>query len=331
MVKVFVHCFGFRYQFSRRPGFDVFAFIDKAAEMGFSGVNLSAHPPDYHFLGGIDPVHLRAVRNRIESNGLLVDLETGGIEPQHLTDTIELAERLGAEHVRTYVFSDERAYTQTVPESPREQIRDAVRNLSAVAPVAERAGVRVLVENHEDVTAAEVAEILTHVAHRSVGALFDYGNSMVFMEDPVASLEHLKPWVRTAHMKDHVVLPGGADGDSPLFLGVPLGEGNLPVVELTKQLIAAGADRVCFQNCWAYGTGFRDRRGQASMGAGLFAFCLPPYDPARCLPDPEAAERERGLDLVALERSAINRSVIWLNAGLTSAGIPQERELLPAA
>jgi sugar phosphate isomerase/epimerase len=331
MLKVFAHCFGFRYQFSRRPGFDVFAFIDKAAELGFSGVNLSAHPPDYQFLGGTEPAHLRAVRKRIETNGLLVDLETGGIEPQHLTDTIERAERLGAEHVRTYVFSDERAYTQLVPKSPREQIQLAVRNLSAVAPVAERAGVRVLVENHEDVTAAEVAEILRHVAHPSVGALFDYGNSMVFMEDPIASLEHLKPWVRTGHMKDHVVLPARADRDAPLFLGVPLGEGNVPIVELTKQLVAAGADRVCFQNCWAYGTGFRDRRGEASMGAGLFAYCLPPYDAARCLPDPEAAERERGLDLVALERSAINRSITWLNGALASTGITQARELLPAA
>jgi hypothetical protein len=64
---------------------------------------------------------------------------------------------------------------------------------------------------------------------------------------------------------------------------------------------------------------------------GCLPICLPPYDAARCLSEPEAAERERGLDLVVLERSAINRSIIWLNAALASAEITQARELLPAA
>ena len=322
MLKVFVHCFGFRFHFSRKPGYDVFAFIDEAAELGFSGVNLSAFGPDYFFLGGVAPDHLRAIRNRIERLGLLVDLETGGTQPQHLAATIELAERLGAEHVRTY--------THPSPGGPEEQVSNAVHDLSVVAPIAERAGIRILVENHEDLPARDVREILTKVAHPALGALYDYGNSMLFMEDPLVSLRHLKPWVRTGHMKDHVVLPAtGKDG--PLFLGVPLGEGNLPIVESTLQLVAAGADRVCFENCWAYQTFFRDPRGDATMGVGPFAYCLPPYEAERCLPDAETAERKRGLDLLALERAALDRSIVWLRDACASAGIALARELLPAA
>jgi sugar phosphate isomerase/epimerase len=323
MLKLFVHSYGFRHHFSRKSGFDVFTFLDKAAEMGFNGVNLSAFAPDFEWLGGIAPENVRAIRERIERHGLLIDLETGGTEPQHLTATIELAERLGAEHVRTY--------THPVPGDHREQMHAAVNDLSIVAPIAARAGVRILVENHEDLPAVQVREILEQLDDPTFGALFDYGNSMLFMEEPLVSLEYLKPWVRSGHMKDHVVLPEIAGKEGPVFLGVPLGEGNLPIVEATLQLAAAGADRVCFENCWSYDAMFRDRRGDATMGVGAFAHCLPPYDVERCLFDAETAERERGLDLVAFERSAINRSVVWLSAACASAGIALACDPSPVA
>jgi sugar phosphate isomerase/epimerase len=323
MLKLFVHSFGFRYHYSRKAGFNVFSFLDKAAEMGFNGVNLSAFAPDFEWLGGNAPDNVRAIRKRVESHGLLIDLETGGTGPRHLEATVELAERLGAEHVRTY--------THPVPGDHREQIRVAVHDLSIVAPIAARAGVRILVENHEDLPAVQVREILTQLDDPTFGVLFDYGNSMVFMEEPMVSLEYLRPWIRSGHMKDHVVLPEVAGRDGPVFLGVPLGEGNLPIVETTRRLVAAGADRVCFENCWSYDTGFRDRRGDAIMGAGAFAHCLPPYDVERCLFDAETAEREHGLDLVALERSAINRSVVWLTAACASAGIALACDLSPVA
>jgi sugar phosphate isomerase/epimerase len=323
MLKLFVHSYGFRHHYARKPGFDVFSFLDKAAEMGFNGVNLSAFAPDFEWMGGNAPDNVRAIRKRIESHGLLIDLETGGTEPGHLVPTVELAERLGAEHVRTY--------THPVPGDHREQIRVAVDELSIVAPIAARAGVRILVENHEDLPAVQVREILTQLDDPTFGVLFDYGNSMVFMEEPMVSLEYLKPWIRSGHMKDHVVLPEVAGRDGPVFLGVPLGEGNLPIVETTRGLVAAGADRVCFENCWSYETVFRDRRGDATMGVGAFAHCLPPYDVERCLIDAERAEREQGLDIVALERSAINRSVVWLTVACASAGVALACDLSPVA
>ncbi|MBM3570991.1 MAG: hypothetical protein FJX52_01330 [Alphaproteobacteria bacterium] len=149
----------------------------------------------------------------------------------------------------------------------------------------------------------------------------------------------LSAWVRSAHMKDHMTVPVGAISNAvPVFLGTPMGDGCLPVIETTRRLMAAGVDRICFENCWAYQTDFRDRRGDGTIGRGPFGYRQPPYDPTRHLPglphkarpgEPDAATwaRERGLDLVALEAGAMTRSVAWLQSAFAEAGIALARPL----
>lgn len=324
VLKLFCHSFGFRFHYKYRAGFDVFAFIHKAAEMGFSGVNISAFPPDYPFLNGIGHAHVDAIRRRIEDAGLLIDIETSGTDPDYLARHVELAARLGAGHLRTY--------TRPQPGGAQEQVAKAIEGLRVAGPLARKAGIRLLIENHEDLAASEVAQILGQVGANDLGVLFDYGNSMLFMEEPLVSLAHLRGRIRTAHLKDHVVLPSGMVGnDQPLWVGVPIGCGSLPVLETSLALLRSGVERICFENCWAYQASFRDRRGQAQMGEGAFAYLRPPYDPAICLPDAADAESMGKLDFVALETDAINRSVVWLRDNFDAAGIRLARGLRPVA
>lgn len=117
------------------------------------------------YLGGAKPEQIRKIRDRLEPHGLLIDIECNGTDPQHLASQVELAQRLGAQHLRTY--------TRPARGGAREQVEDAVRDLRQVAPVAERAGVRILIENHEDLAAVEVAEIVRRVGHPALGVLFD--------------------------------------------------------------------------------------------------------------------------------------------------------------
>jgi len=322
-LELYLHWFNFRYRHRRPPGFDVHALIDTAARLGFSGVNLWVKGPEYYFLGGADEPHLDAIRRRLDRHGLGIDLETHGTEPAHLEAVLGIARRLRADHLRTY--------TLRRPD-PREQIESAVRDLRIVAPVAARAGVRLLLENHEDLTATQVAEILARVDHPQLGALFDYGNSAVFIEEPAESLRVLARHSRTAHLKDHVTIPAGAAGNAePLWLGVPLGEGHLPVIATTQALRAAGCRRVCFENCWAYHTGFRDRRGTGELGRGVYVYRPPPYDPRVCLIGAHETGPSGGLDLPALESQTFADSVCWLARNFAAAGIPLARPLQPAA
>ena len=50
-----------------------------------------------------------------------------------------------------------------------------------------------LLENHEDFTGAELTTILDAVEHPRIGALYDYGNSMMVGEEPAAALDGSSP------------------------------------------------------------------------------------------------------------------------------------------
>ncbi|MBM3573269.1 MAG: sugar phosphate isomerase/epimerase, partial [Alphaproteobacteria bacterium] len=305
---------------------------------GFSGINVSAYGPDYLELSGGSPGHLARLRHRLESLGLGIDIESNGTDPDHLTKLMELAGQLGARHIRTYTrkrstaagHSADRAEESSGQPSPTtaERMDQAVHDLRAVGPLAERVGVKVLLENHGELAGAEIAEILRRVDHPHIRAVFDYGNSMVFMEEPMDTVAVLASWAGTAHLKDHVMLPQGAVGlDRPNIMGVPVGQGNLPIVEITHRLIAAGLKRICFEGVWAYRTPSRAQRGRGVLGQGAFAYCHPPYRPVHCMVNAEALQTSDPARLVALESQVFDESVAWLAREFAKAEITLARPL----
>ncbi|MBM3531245.1 MAG: sugar phosphate isomerase/epimerase [Alphaproteobacteria bacterium] len=340
MIELFVHSFGLRFHYRHKPGFDIFAFIDRAAATGFSGINVSAYGPDFFELSGGDPAHAARVRKHLEARGLKIDIETNGTDAEHLGKLMELADRLGAGQIRTYTrrrgtpagHSADRHEESGArpPPTLEERIAQAVSDLREVGPLAERAGINILLENHEELAGTEVAAILREVDHPHIRAVYDYGNSMVFLEEPLDALDIMARWVGTAHLKDHVMLAEGMDGiDRPNIMGVPVGQGNLPVVDITKRLVAAGLKRICFENVWAYRTPLRVKRGRGVLGQGAFAYRRPPFRPWQILPDPDAVARRDPGELVALEDRAFNESVGWLARNFAEAGIALAQPLRP--
>ena len=162
-----------------------------------------------------------------------------------------------------------------------------------------------LLENHEDLTGAEVARIVAEVDQAAVGALFDYGNSMMVGEDPLAALDAVLPHVRSAHLKDHACVAGPAD--APWVLGVPIGSGVLPIAELTRRLAAAACEVVIVSSVFAYRAPVRSWRGGGSPGEGMFQVERPPFDPLLRPWDDLAPGR-----LVELEAAALELGEAWL-------------------
>lgn len=317
-LQLYLHYFNYRWR--SKEGFDLHALIDDAAKLGFSGVNLGIKNLPHLFVKNDDPIYLAEVRDHLQACHLGVDTEVNGTEVEALSRELHLSSQLGAEYLRTY----------TVPLiDGRDQAAAAVVGLAAVAPLAEELGITILLENHEDLTATQVAEVLDRINHPRVQALFDYGNSAIFMEEPAESVRVLGRSSRSAHLKDHVAIPAGAipGVDEPRWLGVPLGEGHLPIVATTKGLLAAGLTRVCFENCWAYDTAFRVRRGIGELGRGIYEFRDPPYNPRICLPGSRDSSNLVGLDMAQLEELVMQDSVRWLDTTLRTEGIVLERAL----
>ncbi|AYG64364.1 sugar phosphate isomerase/epimerase family protein [Rhizobium jaguaris] len=316
MTKLFLHSYGLRYQYRHKPGFDVFALVDLAADLGFDGLNVSCFEPNYVEISGIELAQLRKLRAYLEKRNMLIDIETAGTEPAHIERLLEIGREVGAGYLRTY--------TKGTPDR-RLRVEEAKADLAQAALLAERAGIPLLLENHEDLAASEIAEILSDVDSPWVQGLFDYVNSMLFYEDPLTSLELMRPWIRSAHLKDCIILAPDQGG----LLGVPIGAGNAPVAEMTSALIGSGVDRICFENTWAYQAAMRDRRGNSALGEGYFR------NPVRPLREP--GEYIHIKDLLAMDPAkvvefeywALGHSLQWLKAEIPAfahINIPELRK-----
>lgn len=325
-LQLYLHYFNYRWRRRANPQFDLHALIDEAADLGFSGLNLGVQNLPHLFLLNDDPSYLAEIRSHLEERGLGLDTETMGIDLANFASELETSRQLGAEYLRTYML---RSYIPRDGAVPPQLMDEFVKFMSAAARLAEEAGLTILMENHEDLTAKEVVEVLERVNHPRVQALFDYGNSAIFMEEPLVSARLLGKYSRSAHLKDQVAIRAGAAGNAePRWLGVPLGEGNLPILATTRILQAAGVKRVCFENCWAYDAPFLDRRGDGVMGEGAFAYREPPFDPRICLP----GSHESDLDLPAMEGEVMMESLSWLERMFREADIALDRPLtLPTA
>ena len=239
-IGLHVHSFGLRFHFKHQSDFDVFRFIEVAAEQGFSGVNISANGPNFRDLGGTSTQHFESVRAKLTESGLKAELDTSGTSPAHLTEMLRVAAAVGADQLRTYTrYSGDE----------EDLVERTVRDLVQVAPAAEQLQINILLENHEDFRGSAIAEILGRVNHPRIRALFDYGNSQMVGEDPIEALEAMAPYTSAVHMKDHVVV----EHDNALYVqGVVMGRGKLPISEMTDHLYGTGLRRFCFENVWGY-------------------------------------------------------------------------------
>src|SRR5262249_38151366 len=102
-VKAYLQSYSLLHHYAHVPGFDVFAFLERAAAARYDGGSSNVNGPGYRQLSGTSPAHVARVRKRLEALGLACDLETSGTAPAHLDELTELCERLGAPRLRTYL------------------------------------------------------------------------------------------------------------------------------------------------------------------------------------------------------------------------------------
>ena len=313
-IQLYLHTYSLRFHLAHQPGFDVFAFIERAAAEGFVGVCLSANDAYYRHLGGKEPARLTAIRTHLQANNLACDVDTSGTEPTHLRTMLHIAQAVGAKHLRTYT-------RYSLPSA--QLVAQTVQDLRAIAPLAADLGVRVLLENHEVMTGEEIVAVVTAVNHPHIAALFDYGNSQMVMEEPMAALAAMAPISRAAHLKDHVILRAEASPNGRLsVLGVPIGAGHLPIIPLTQGLLEAGCTRIAFENSWGYYAPVQAERLTAKtedlLGQGTFRFAQPPITNDRY---PLHPDQFTPTQLVQMEDKAHHSSLTWLKQAFANAGI----------
>ena len=235
--------------------------------------------------------------------------------PLDMRRMLTVARDLGARNVRT--FTRHRGTTAEMME------RTVVDLKTAVADAA-RLGIDIVLENHEEFTGDELLRVVAAVGSPWLGVVFDYGNSQVVFEDPTACLETLLPFVRAVHLKDHLILRPKHSPDGRLsILGVPIGDGALPVMEMTRCLIAAGLRRLTLQSVWSYRAPVeKPSPGHGvCLGRGSFRFAEAPFDNQRFVPDRAPMMAADPARFCAMEMAAVDRGAAWLRRALADAGI----------
>ena len=153
------------------------------------------------------------------------------VRARHLDDGrrfVDLAAKLQTPYVR--VFGD-----RLLEGEPREAgVARVVEGLRQLAAHAKGSGVEILIESHGDFTDSPTLETILTEAGSGVALLWDAHHTAVAgKEAPRQTLSRLQRWVRHTHLKDS--RPDGKDRRYVLT-----GEGDVPVAETVRALVASG-------------------------------------------------------------------------------------------
>lgn len=185
-----------------------------------------------------DPAHWVEVREQAARLGLHLETGVGGVLPKNadafagsvriLEQGIKRSKAMGSPIVRCLHAADR----EHLPPGPVEQhIATMIRLLRAVRSQALDAGVKFALENHKDLLAFEMRQVIEGAGKDIAGSYLDTGNPVFVLEHPMTTLEELGPLALTVHLRDSAIYetPQGV-----AVQWVPLGEG---VVDF-RQIVA---------------------------------------------------------------------------------------------
>jgi sugar phosphate isomerase/epimerase len=214
------------YMHWKHAGQTIDQLLDRVTSLGLGARQININGPRHRALTGTTSQHALRVGAKARDLGIALEVASGGTDPSKMRLVLELARQLGAEVVRT-----------TVNQPGNEQVvAKAAADLGQVAPEYEELGIDLAIENHEDLTAAQVVDLIERIDSPSVGAVYDSGNSIPFYQDPVEEARILAPHVRTTHIKDHALV---RVENHVWSVGTPLGEGRIPLQQIVDVLRTA--------------------------------------------------------------------------------------------
>jgi sugar phosphate isomerase/epimerase len=124
-------------------------------------------------------------------------------------------------------------------ESHQPQINALVKMFKKAVKVAKDNDVKLAVENHIDFTSEEILQLIGEVDSPYFGLNFDTGNFLRLLDDPIAGMEKLAPYVLATHVKDLMPDKNARPTDWFFFAGVPVGKGLIDNETLAKLLYKA--------------------------------------------------------------------------------------------
>jgi 3-oxoisoapionate decarboxylase len=217
---------------SGRPTISVQQLLEQALAAHLQGVEIPVS-----LLEGEDISTIaRAARER----GLFITLATGGYAAGPLKESILLGTQLGAETVRT-VVGGAKIGGDRRPLAGRWQpfLQEVLSNLKEATATAEKAGVNLAVENHQDLASEELIWLCESIGSARFGINLDTGNPLATAEEPLDYFRRVAPYLKNVHLKDYAIY---LSAEGYRLVRCPLGQGVIDFPALFKILAASCPD-----------------------------------------------------------------------------------------
>jgi sugar phosphate isomerase/epimerase len=206
----------------------VWDFLKRAKAHRVDGVSLeSVYLPSFDdtFLGQLcdtlDRYHFERVWAWGHPEGLRSGTDTAAAKD--LIRHLHYAQAIGAKVMRIVGGS-----RRSRPASWPAHRRRLTGLLKKILPHADRQGIVLALENHIDMRADEILELVSGFDSPWLGICLDTGNNLRLFEDPLMVAEKLAPWARATHIKDITVLAGNPQ-EFAFWPSVPLGQGLVDI------------------------------------------------------------------------------------------------------
>jgi len=183
--------------------------IDKAAEMGFEGIEFSSGA----WQKDLDPEVAKAIKARCEEKGiaciayltganfLAADLDA---EIARVKKCVDFTAEMGAPMMRHDVAGGFAGCGRKYSIGYDDALKIIAPAIREVTEYAASKGVKTMTENHGQFSqdALRVEKLINTVAHENFGALVDLGNFMCADEVPTESVAIMAPYAIHVHAKD---------------------------------------------------------------------------------------------------------------------------------
>jgi len=210
----------------------VWDFLDRAQGFKVAGVSLESCFVPFDEAGTISRLRAELDRRHLERvwawghpHGLRSGTDDGSAALD-LAKHIAIAHQLGATVMRICAGG-----RRTRVADWAQHKAGLLRQLAPLIPTARQHGVVLAIENHIDLLADEMLDLLTTLNSEWVGVCLDTANNLRMFEHPVEVTRKLAPWARATHVKD-VVTQRGDPRSFAFWPSVPVGDGLVEIPQI---------------------------------------------------------------------------------------------------
>jgi sugar phosphate isomerase/epimerase len=203
-------------------------FLDYCHNLGLGGAEMGGPPTD--------PEAIHKFRDKLQTYDMHVifniPLPRAEDDLARFESAVKAAREAGAYGLHAAMTG--RRYEQFKSlDAYQKSFEQNQKTVALAEPILNKHKVKLAIENHKGWRAVEQAAWMKRLSSEYVGVHFDFGNNVSFCEDPMFTLDNLKPWIFSGHIKDMAVQPY-ADGF--LLSEVPFGEGFLDLKKMVDTL-----------------------------------------------------------------------------------------------